>query len=82
MLSPMQRDSIADEIATHAGSGSRRRASRRHYHHPADIFLDHPDPSTYILGLPEARPRLGGWLTIAMLAGILMALALVFITSF
>jgi hypothetical protein len=35
------------------------------------------DPSIYMLGLPKSRPRLGTWGVVAVLAGTLLALAVI-----
>ena len=40
-----------------------------------------PDPSTYMLGLPRSRPRLGKWTLFVFFAGVLIALMLVKITD-
>jgi len=78
----MGRDIAAGGTGFEVKSGSGGRASRRHERTPSEVFLDAPDPSIHMLGLPKARPRFGSWLTIAICAGILIALALVFVTSF
>jgi hypothetical protein len=41
----------------------------------------HSDPSTYMLGLPKSRLRLGKWTLFVFFAGILIALLLVKITD-
>jgi hypothetical protein len=35
------------------------------------------DPSLHMLGLPRSRPRLGNWGLVAILAGTLLALAVI-----
>ena len=35
------------------------------------------DPSIYMLGLAKSRPRLGNWGVVAVLAGTLLALAVI-----
>ena len=39
--------------------------------------LNQTDPSIYMLGLPKSRPRLGNWGVVAVLAGTLLALAVI-----
>jgi hypothetical protein len=40
-------------------------------------YFNQTDPSMYMLGLPKSRPRLGTWGVVAVLAGTLLALAVV-----
>jgi hypothetical protein len=40
-------------------------------------YLHQTDPSIYMLGLPKSRPRLGNWGIVAILAGTLLALAII-----
>jgi hypothetical protein len=40
------------------------------------------DDSAYLLGLPSSRPRLGKWGVVAVLAGTLLAIAVVMFDSY
>jgi hypothetical protein len=40
------------------------------------------DPSVYMLGLPKARPRIGGWLVFAIVAGAILAVAILIFERF
>jgi hypothetical protein len=40
------------------------------------------DPAVYMLGLPKARPRIRGWLVFAILAGAILAIAVLVSETF
>jgi hypothetical protein len=44
--------------------------------------FDSPDPSSYMLGLPKSRPRLGPWGVVAILAGTVLALMVMMLENY
>jgi hypothetical protein len=45
-------------------------------------YFDQTDPSVHMLGLPRSRPRLGNWGVVAIVAGTLLALAVVMFENY
>lgn len=62
-------------------SPSHDRAYLRRNRTEADIFFGAPDPSIYMLGIPKSHPRFRSWFAVAVLAGILFALTIIYAMS-
>jgi hypothetical protein len=48
----------------------------------ADAVFGSPDPSSYMLGLPKTRAKLGNWGVVAVLAGTILALMVLVLESY
>jgi hypothetical protein len=45
-------------------------------------YFDQADPSVHMLGLPRSRSRLGNWGVVAIVAGTLLALAVIMFENY
>ncbi len=45
-------------------------------------YFEQADPSVYMLGLPKSRPRLGKWGAVAILAGTILAVAVILFENY
>jgi hypothetical protein len=65
--------------AVHVGEGTGMSTKTTRGEERADHFND---PSVYMLRRPKARPRIAGWLMFAVVAGAILAIAILIFESF
>jgi hypothetical protein len=61
---------------------SQPRHAHSHHSHRAHSHHDDPDASQYMRGLPKSIPRFFTWFGVAVFAGAVIALGIIFLSSF